>query len=115
MATKRSAGPSAGATATTGQLVKRTRLDDDVDDADESDPSRSLVAISSNSQGKDKGLVRSVKRTSGLSEPILSLSGGHAGEILDVRFSPSGEYIAAAGSDRTICECVSHLFVDVHF
>lgn len=47
-------------------------------------------------------MVRSVKRTSGLSDPILSLSGGHAGEILDVRFSHDGQLIAAAGADSTV-------------
>ncbi|PWN24479.1 putative U5 snRNP-specific 40 kd protein [Jaminaea rosea] len=94
MATKRGASASTSAAASTS-LVKRSRVED-ADDAS----SGSLITVSSS--GKDKGLVRTVKRTSGLSDPILSLSGGHAGEILDVRFSPDGQIIAAAGADHTV-------------
>lgn len=101
MATKRSTPSSAHASNT---LVKRTRVEDDRDGSPSS--SSSLVPISSSNQGKDKGLVRTVKRTSGLSDPIIQLSGGHRGEVLDVRFSNDGEYIAAAGGDKSICKCM---------
>ncbi|CAO1635106.1 unnamed protein product [Sympodiomycopsis kandeliae] len=99
MATKRPDPPSSSSYASTS-LVKRTR----VEDGDRSPSSgSSLVPISSSRQGQDKGLVRSVKRTSGLSDPIIQLSGGHRGhEILDVRFSNDGEYVAAAGGDKTV-------------
>ena len=97
MATKRPPSASAAASST---LVKRTRIEDE----DGASSSSSLVPISSAKDGKDKGLVRSVKRTSRLSEPILSLTGAHRGEVLDIRFSIDGQYIAAAGGDRTVCE-----------
>ncbi|CAO1621657.1 unnamed protein product [Parajaminaea phylloscopi] len=109
MATKRPASPlgvSSSATASSSggpstHLVKRSRVEDE--EMDGGDASTSLIPISSSgSGGKDKGLMRAVKRTSGLSHPILSLSGGHSGEILDVRFSEDGDYIAAAGGDRTV-------------
>ncbi|CEH12471.1 U5 snRNP-specific protein-like factor and related proteins [Ceraceosorus bombacis] len=79
-----------------GSLVKRQRQDEGDDGAG------ALVAISSDRQGKDKGLMRSVKRTSSLQAPIVSLNGAHGAEILDVAFSPDGAYIAAASADRTI-------------
>lgn len=88
--------------ATSSSLVKRSRVEDE--DGSDAAASSSLVPITSSRDGKDKGLVRSVKRTSGLSDPILSLNGGHQGEILDVKFSLDGEYIAAAGGDKSICE-----------
>ena len=61
------------------------------------------LAISS-SGSQSKGLIRSVKRTSSLSSPIISLSGAHTSEVLDVKFSPDGQTIAAASADGTICE-----------
>lgn len=103
MASKRPHTPSSSSSTTT--LVKRTRVEDE-DGVGSSSSSSSLVPISSSHQGKDKGLVRSIKRTSGLSDPIIQLSGGHrtGSELLDVRFSNDGEYIAAAGADKTVCE-----------
>ncbi|PWN18438.1 WD40 repeat-like protein [Microstroma glucosiphilum] len=86
--------------AASSSLVKRSRVEDE--DGSDAAASSSLVPITSSRDGKDKGLVRSVKRTSGLSDPILSLNGGHQGEILDVKFSLDGEYIAAAGGDKSI-------------
>lgn len=104
-------------------MVKRQRQDESENGA--------LVAISSDREGKDKGLMRSVKRTSSLQAPIVALSGAHGvsdelllvvdaartvltvcltapvdsqAEILDAVFSPDGTYIAAASADRTICE-----------
>ncbi|KAK0524739.1 hypothetical protein OC842_005739 [Tilletia horrida] len=93
------AGSGAGADAGAGGgaltlASKRPRQDDPT-------PTQAL-AISSSDAGKNKGLVRSIKRTSSLSSPIISLSDAHAGEILDVRFSPDGAYLAAASADRSI-------------
>ncbi|SOV02477.1 probable U5 snRNP-specific 40 kD protein (novel WD-40 repeat protein) [Ustilago sp. UG-2017a] len=76
-------------------LVKRQRQDDDV-------PNSQQIAIASSKGGRDKGLIRSVKRTSSLSHPILGLTGAHTSEILDVKFSRDGSRIAAASADRTI-------------
>lgn len=78
-------------------LVKRQRQ------AGDSDTSVSQqIAIASSNGGQDKGLIRSVKRTSSLSHPILGLTGAHTSEILDVKFSHDGSRIAAASADRTI-------------
>ncbi|KAJ1034470.1 hypothetical protein NDA18_001330 [Ustilago nuda] len=76
-------------------LVKRQRQDDDV-------PNSQQIAIASSKDGRDKGLIRSIKRTSSLSHPILGLTGAHTSEILDVKFSCDGSRIAAASADRTI-------------
>lgn len=76
-------------------LVKRQRQDDDV-------PNSQQIAIASSKDGRDKGLIRSVKRTSSLSHSILGLTGAHTSEILDVKFSRDGSRIAAASADRTI-------------
>ncbi|TKY84868.1 hypothetical protein EX895_005948 [Sporisorium graminicola] len=79
-------------------LVKRQRQAGDYDDA----ASSQRIAIASSKDGQDKGLIRSVKRTSSLSHPILGLTGAHTSEILDVKFSRDGSRIAAASADRTI-------------
>lgn len=76
-------------------LVKRQRQDDDVSNSQQ-------IAIASSKDGQDKGLIRSVRRTSSLSHPILGLAGAHTSEILDVKFSRDGSRIAAASADRTI-------------
>lgn len=83
-----------GGSSHSSALVKRARQDD-------SDGTMQ-VAISSNGQANSKGLIRSVKRTSSLQAPIVSLSGAHTAEVLDVKFSVDGQMIAAASSDRTI-------------
>lgn len=87
---------AAGSSSGTGSsaLVKRARQDD----GDE----RMQMTISANGRPNDKGLIRSVKRTSSLQAPIVALSGAHTAELLDVKFSPDGQMIAAASSDRTI-------------
>lgn len=56
-------------------LLKRARVDDD----DEADPSTTTMTISSSGgEGLGKNaLVRQVKRTSGLTAPIVSLAGAH--------------------------------------
>lgn len=75
---------------------KRPRQDDG------SDGNSQALAISSSDSGKNKGLVRTIKRTSSLSSPIIALTDAHGAEILDVKFSPDGAYIAASSADRTI-------------
>lgn len=95
MADKRKSPPLAnGAAGST--LIKRARQDES------GSGSTQQVAISSDG-AKSKGLVRSVKRTSSLASPIIALRDAHQAEILDVKFSPDGQMIAAASSDRTIC------------
>ncbi|CDZ97106.1 U5 snRNP-specific protein-like factor and related proteins [Phaffia rhodozyma] len=88
--------PSGSSTA----LSKRSRVEDEEDE----DPSNFTVAIGSTGSGKtDKGaLIRTVKRTSGLEAPIVSLSGAHSEEILSCRFSPDGNMIAAASADKSV-------------
>lgn len=85
-------------------LAKRARVDDD-----EPSSNTSLISISSADGGKDKSLVRSINRTSKLSSPILNLTGAHGAELLDVQFSPDGQYIAAASADKHICESLKVL------
>lgn len=77
-------------------LVKRQRQDNDPSNSSQQ------LTIASSKDGSDKGLVRSIKRTSSLSHPILGLTGAHTSEILDVKFSRDGSRIAAASADRTI-------------
>jgi WD40 repeat protein len=90
-------GDGSGASSS---LIKRQRQG-----GPEEEDGTMQIAISSSNGANSKGLVRSVKRTSSLSSPIIALTGAHGGEILDVKFSPDGQMIAAASSDRTICEC----------
>ncbi|KIM52636.1 hypothetical protein SCLCIDRAFT_140740 [Scleroderma citrinum Foug A] len=76
-----------------GTLIKRARSG--------SPPSNELV-ISSSGDDRQKGLVRSIKRTSNLEAPIISLSGAHSGEIVSCRFDPTGQHIAACSTDRSV-------------
>lgn len=102
-------------------LLKRARVDED-----EEEEGTMSMAVTSTTGVMGKGeLVQSVKRTSGLASPIVSLAGGHTvsrglaqgashgqwmtdatvqGEILACRFDPSGRRIAACSTDRCICE-----------
>lgn len=92
-------GAASSLSGTGSSLVKRQKQGGFEDNGE-----AMQVAISSSSGSNSKGLIRSVKRTSSLSSPIISLTGAHSGEILDVKFSPDGQTIAAASTDRTICE-----------
>ena len=56
------------ASGQSGVLIKRARG---------STPPETQIAISSTGDDGKKGLIRSVKRTSGLEAPIVSLSGSH--------------------------------------
>lgn len=67
---RKSPPPSGPGTA----LTKRARVEDD-----EADPDMMLMTVASSGEGQRKSaLVRSVKRTSGLEAPIVSLAGAHA-------------------------------------
>ena len=52
-----------------GTLVKRARS---------GSPPRNELVISSSGDDRQKGLIRSIKRTSNLEAPIISLSGAHS-------------------------------------
>jgi hypothetical protein len=97
-----------------GTLIKRAR-------SSEPEANNQQLAISSSNDERQKALIRSVKRTSSLEAPIVSLSGAHAvsfqgqcllgtqrdvflqAEILSCRFDPTGQNIAACSADRGIC------------
>jgi len=76
-----------------GTLIKRARFEDD-------NASTQQMVVSSDGTDK-RALVQTVKRTSGLQAPIMCLQ-GHQAEILDLQFSPDGESLASASSDKTI-------------
>jgi Prp8 binding protein len=59
-----------------GALTKRARVDDD-DQEDGNDGGMTMTVASSGVAGGKGALVRSVKRTSGLAAPIVSLGGAH--------------------------------------
>ena len=74
--------------------MKRARVDDE-DDLE--GPASKQIAIASANGGKSKGLVRSIKRTSGLQAPIISLTGAH-GVRNQAGFVSSTNEIADAGA-----------------
>ncbi|KAI0068506.1 WD40 repeat-like protein [Artomyces pyxidatus] len=77
-----------------GALIKRARS---------SEPEgNQQLAISTSNDERQQALMRSVKRTSSLDAPIVSLAGAHSAEILNCRFDPSGQNIAACSADRGI-------------
>ncbi|KAJ2917517.1 hypothetical protein MD484_g2897, partial [Candolleomyces efflorescens] len=78
---------------TGGALIKKARA---------TPPPSNQIIISSSNDDRNKGLVRTVQRTSNLEAPIVSLAGAHSAEILSCRFDPSGQNIAACSSDRGI-------------
>jgi hypothetical protein len=110
-----------------GTLIKRARS---------SEPEASnqqQLAISSSNDERQKALVRSVKRTSNLEAPIVSLSGAHGvsfqgqcllgaqrnallqAEILSCRFDPTGQNIAACSADRGICASRPYFLISVSY
>jgi Prp8 binding protein len=58
-----------GASPSEGVLIKRARS---------STPPTNQIAISSSNDERQKGLIRTVKRTSALDAPIISLTGAHS-------------------------------------
>lgn len=77
-----------------GQLVKRARSNT---------PPRSQLVISSSGDDRQKGLVRSVKRTSSLEAPIISLSGSHSvSGTMHTRVSLGGSYMTYQGRDTQL-------------
>ncbi|PBK67092.1 WD40 repeat-like protein [Armillaria solidipes] len=82
-----------GSPPTEGTLVKRARA---------APPPSNQIAISSSNDERSKGLIRTVKRTSSLEAPIVSLAGAHSAEILSCRFDPTGQNIAACSADRSV-------------
>ena len=52
-----------------GTLVKRARSNE---------PQANQIAISSSNDERQKGLIRTIKRTSNLDAPIVSLTGAHS-------------------------------------
>ncbi|EKM79831.1 hypothetical protein AGABI1DRAFT_57038 [Agaricus bisporus var. burnettii JB137-S8] len=87
---KRGASPP----PTEGVLIKKARATPPL--------ANNQIAISSGSDERTKGLIRSVQRTSNLEAPIVSLAGAHSAEILSCRFDPSGQNIAACSADRSL-------------
>ncbi|TFY67898.1 hypothetical protein EVG20_g3758 [Dentipellis fragilis] len=85
---KRGASPPGGA------LMKRAR-------SSEPEANQQIIISTSNDE-RQQGLIRSVKRTSSLDAPIVSLSGAHSAEILSCRFDPTGQNLAACSADRGI-------------
>nr|ODN86261.1 Prp8 binding protein [Cryptococcus depauperatus CBS 7841] len=78
-------------------LTKRARVED------ETEAGTQLMTVASSGEGQRKNaLIKSVKRTSGLDAPIVSLSGAHGAEITACIFDPSGETLAASSADRAI-------------
>ncbi|OCH94548.1 WD40 repeat-like protein [Obba rivulosa] len=86
---KRGASPPPG-----GALVKRARSSPE--------PATNQIVISSSNDERQQALIRTVKRTSSLEAPIISLSGAHGAEILSCRFDPTGQNIAACSADRSV-------------
>ncbi|KIR54635.1 Prp8 binding protein [Cryptococcus gattii Ru294] len=78
-------------------LAKRARVED------EADENTMVMTVASSGEGQRKNaLIRSVKRTSSLEAPIVSLSAAHGGEITACVFDPSGQTLAASSVDRSI-------------
>ncbi|KAK5063176.1 hypothetical protein LTR84_005252 [Exophiala bonariae] len=73
-------------------LVKRQKSNSDLRDG---------KAVALAGKDSDGALISSALRTSGLTAPIMELT-GHAGEIFAARFDPTGQHIASGSMDRSI-------------
>ncbi|GFZ52136.1 hypothetical protein JCM24511_09909 [Saitozyma sp. JCM 24511] len=79
-------------------LTKRARVEDEDEEGN-----TMVMTVASSGEGQRKNaLVRTVKRTSGLESPIVSLTGAHGAEITACKFDPSGKTLAACSTDRSI-------------
>ena len=76
-----------------GQLVKRSRSNT---------PPRTQLVISSSGDDRQKGLIRTVKRTSNLEAPIISLSGAHSVSGVNVRALLGDSRISCQGRDSKL-------------
>ncbi|GAA5918639.1 hypothetical protein JCM1841_002288 [Sporobolomyces salmonicolor] len=82
-------------TSESDALIKRQRTEDD-------DPTLQQLVVAAPDATAGKGaLIQTVRRTSGLSAPIMCLR-GHSAEVLDLKFSPDGDTLASASADKTI-------------
>ncbi|GAA6058586.1 hypothetical protein JCM10212_007025 [Sporobolomyces blumeae] len=82
-------------TSESDALIKRQRTEED-------DPQLQQIVVAAPDATANKGaLIQTVRRTSGLSAPIMCLR-GHAAEVLDLKFSPDGETLASASADKTV-------------
>jgi len=73
-------------------LVKRQKSNSDLRDG---------KAVALTGKDSDGALITSALRTSGLTAPIMELT-GHSGEIFATRFDPTGKHIASGSMDRSI-------------
>jgi Prp8 binding protein len=60
-----------------GAIIKRARSNE---------PQANQIAISSSNDERQKGLIRTVKRTSNLDAPIVSLTGAHSVRVATCTF-----------------------------
>ncbi|WVW85216.1 hypothetical protein I302_107254 [Kwoniella bestiolae CBS 10118] len=95
MSVRKSPPPSGPGSA----IIKRARVEDE---DDENNNTMTMTVASSGEGQRKNALIRSVKRTSGLEAPIVSLTGAHGGEITACKFDPSGQTLAACSVDRSI-------------
>ncbi|WWC71215.1 uncharacterized protein I206_105168 [Kwoniella pini CBS 10737] len=94
MSVRKSPPPSGPGSA----IIKRARVNDE----DVENGTMTMTVASSGEGQRKNALIRSVKRTSGLEAPIVSLTGAHGGEITACKFDPSGQTLAACSVDRSI-------------
>ncbi|WVQ95280.1 hypothetical protein IAU59_002375 [Kwoniella sp. CBS 9459] len=98
MSVRKSPPPAGPGTA----IVKRARVEDEEDGSGDQVGTMTMTVASSGEGQRKNALIRSVKRTSGLEAPIVSLSGAHGAEITACKFDPSGQTLAACSVDRSI-------------
>ncbi|WFC98911.1 hypothetical protein MYAM1_001644 [Malassezia yamatoensis] len=71
-------------------------------DKRKSPPLTGVEVVKRARQGEDRALIQKQSRTSSLSSSVISLQGAHSAEVLDVKFSPDGQFIAAGSADHTV-------------
>jgi Prp8 binding protein len=100
---KRPSPPPVSENDVSAAVIKRQRTEP-------TGPAQELVVAQDD---KGKGLIQMVQRTSGLMAPIMRLE-GPLGEILDVKFDATGEHLATASKDRSICKFFRRLSFGSH-